>query len=205
MNKPVTASLLAPDLASMLMQEAAGLLKPLAYPFPGLDTQLVEDAISESIIEWMRAAPPGSVTEVRSFLYRAAWRNLRDITASERARKGRERAWTAEQAQYTSISVAGESRLEQVIALIQELLPDERLRTVFALRACGERRTSVYAAALELEEGDPAEAAAVVKREKDRLDKHLPRDARIRRIAAAALQRRADDADVERQPSNPIT
>jgi hypothetical protein len=175
--------------ARRLVSEAVRLTKPLGAAFPCLDTELVEDAISQSLIELMDAVPAPADANLRSFLYRAAWRNLHDISKSERARKERERAWARDGESTTTVSEEDFDRLRQAIAQIQELLPDDRLRKVFALRAGGERRTSVYADALGIELGEAANAAVVVKREKDRLDKHLRRDVRIRRIAGAALQR----------------
>jgi hypothetical protein len=117
-------------------------------------------------------------TEVRSLLHLAAWRNLRDVAADDRARQERERTWAREQGRFTRSSEAVHVELAQPVELIRDLLPNDRLRAVFALTATGKRRTSVYGEALGLDADDAANAAAVVKRENDRLDKHLRRDAR---------------------------
>jgi hypothetical protein len=168
--------------------EVRRLVRPLRSAFPQFDMGAVEDALSSALLDWLRSARRDKTKDARGFLFRAAWRNLLDLGVSERARRDRERDWSAFRLDDTRIRREDESVVGRAITEIRERLSDDRLRIVFDLRARGERRTAVYARALGVEAEDSGMLRRSIKREKDRLDKHLQRDPEVRRIAAEALR-----------------
>lgn len=168
------------DQYSRATEEA---IRRLSRAFPRLDEQQLHDAVTDAAT---------GMHEQGDFcgLYRAAWRNARDIAQSECSRKEREHRWAQEHlganvalSQEPSAETA--HRADALVDMIADVLPCPRMKITFRLRLAGERSCARYADALGAGNCSREEQRMIVHREKDRLLKYLQRNANARQLLDA--------------------
>lgn len=159
--------------------------------FPLLTEDEVHDCVIDALFESGLCHDRSEAGSER-YLYHAAYCNVTNAVASMRARRRRERDWCFEIAVYQRSTQTGESRrqheIESACNEIETTLPDASLRAVFRLIRDGERSTSAAADALGVASLPPQQQYGAVKRQKDRLYRHLRRNPQVRQIACRALE-----------------
>lgn len=190
MDDPPTAP--CDDPVRYVLTKALPLVGRLSRAFPTLGEDRAEAAILAAVFDWWQRAPCNAGVLSTHWLYRAAWRNARDIVASDRRRTERERRWAAEAAHACCGSHEDRAQLgyedcAEVCGAILCNLPDDRCRTFFRVWMRGEIRTEAYARAIGIQKLSEPRKRKEVKREKDRLVKHLRRNPVIRSLAARLL------------------
>jgi hypothetical protein len=174
--------------ASVLLDAAYEAMPRLKAAFPSLSFEQLEDAATSAAWElWLRRLSGAGARIV----YMAAWRNARDLSASERARREREHRWAAEWQQHSASASMSEDLALNACFQIAGLLNGAEERSLFWLMATGFQARSSLVHCLGLEGAPEDVQAAEIKRAKDRLRVRLKRDPRIRAIAAAGFQRDA--------------
>lgn len=172
--------------------------------FPALERIQVEATWFGVVTDWFEDPSASQTEKDGGYFYSAACRRLKNLMASESARRAREKRWSQERpteqpgtrippeeaiAAADVVVRLGEEFAEQVPTFLK---PDEKL--VFRLWLGGERRTEVFAGALGVPESMPVkDQRREVKKVKDRLMKRLGRDGRIEELAEP-LKDACDDA-----------
>jgi hypothetical protein len=123
-------------------------------------------------------------------LYRDAWRNAANILRGEKRRRNRElRSWRL--SEDSSTAIMEQESFEQLVDSIRRTLPDKDMQAVFDTWIAGGRPTSAFASALGIAHTAPAEQARRVKREKDRMHKHLRRSVAVQELVQGWLRSRS--------------
>lgn len=184
--------------ASLDLVEGHGprLLTRLRGRWPKVAPELCEEAVFDALFGYLRA--PDAYDAARGplgrYLFWSAYRDLQNALE----REARQRPPNTASLDRVELPAGGrkgsigdrladpraapERWLDEIdpalLAGIAAALPEERDRRVFHLIAEGERRTEVFAAALELDELPLPEQRRAVKRAKDRVLKRVQRQLR---------------------------
>lgn len=153
----------------------------LRCAFRQLDEDLLNRASVDALMDYVHCpknfpCAPGETLD--HLLYRAAWRNARDLLRGEARRHKREKRYVKEAAQQTSPGSCGDTALQIPADIRGRTLESaatiaERQATTLWLN--GERRTARLAEALGLSVLSMADQRVEVKRFKDRLLKRVVR------------------------------
>jgi hypothetical protein len=198
--------------ATRIREETLGKILALGPPqiarlrgeFPVLEHIQVEAAWFGVVIDWFEDRSAMQTEKDGGYFFTLARRRLRDLVASEAARRAREERWSEELSTEQSgprtppgEAIAAAESIVQLGEELAELLPtflkrDERL--AYRLWLDGERRTEVFARALDIPATIPLEKQRrEVKKVKDRLKKRLRRDTQMKELAEP-LKAASDDA-----------
>lgn len=161
--------------------------------FRRTDPQLVADAVTDAVIEYVRQPggyDPAAGRALDAHLAMAAERNLLNLLRSEGRRKRREQSTAADHSgpgggepvelvcpAGNALSNESAKERDDERRRLLALFADPGDRRVLELRLAGERSTAAYAAVLGVERLPAAEQRVRVKRVKDRIDKVVRRAA----------------------------
>lgn len=174
------------EIADVLLEP---LVSELRSKFPRTDEQVVWDGVIDAVLD-LCARPdtfdPNRNVPLDRFLSMAAWRNVANSLRSEKRRRAREEkaaqlqpvpdvelrppVGNKEQEEKNQQRHQQQQR-EELMCRLQDPLE----RKILELRLSGERRTSVFAEALDIQHLPPAKQRREVKRAKDRVDQKLRR------------------------------
>jgi DNA-directed RNA polymerase specialized sigma24 family protein len=158
------------------------LIKRIHAAFPYTDPQLISDASTDALVEYLknpRRFDASRGVSIQAFLFRAACNNLRDFLQSEIRRKRREKiASETLLEKYVELHPSEahvEEKVHSVWTRLESVVSDPLDREVLKLWLEGEWRTEAFAQLMGIWGRPLEEQRRLVKQAKDRLIKMIQR------------------------------
>lgn len=159
---------------------------------PGHEESLLQDAATDALIDFVQHPTKFNAQKsaVLTYLTMAAYRDLLNKLTKEQRRQHREvplevvEETLDEGNNIVEPEIENESQVldgmtaekkTEILRMVNETFPDPRDRALLDLMINGERRTSAFCSALEIQDLSPKEQRKIVKRHKDRITKRLQR------------------------------